>query len=81
MQSYTQPIQQQPHILLYSPLFQSVVVCMFPDIGSLLYEYKMQWPHAIQMNLLSSHDKDFTAKYFRHEIYAGDSDACGSKDC
>lgn len=37
-------------------------------------------PHAIQMNLLSSHDKDFTAKYFRHEIYAGDSDACGSKD-
>lgn len=32
------------------------------------------------MNLLSSHDKDFTAKYFRHEIYAGDSDACGSKD-
>lgn len=32
------------------------------------------------MNLLSSHDEDFTAKYFRHEIYAGDSDACGSKD-
>lgn len=30
---------------------------------------------------LSSHDKDFTAKYFRHEIYGGDSDACGSEDC
>lgn len=37
-------------------------------------------PHEIQINLSSLHDKDFTTKYFRHEIYAGDSDVCGSED-
>lgn len=60
---------------------------MFPDIGNLMYDYKMQCVSQCCEYMTSCnsnefmvlHDKDFTAKYFRHEIYAGDSDACGLK--
>lgn len=31
--------------------------------------------HAIQINF-SPHDKDFRAKYFGHEIHAGEIDTC-----
>lgn len=85
--TYTAAAAAATYLTLYRVLFESVVVCMFSDSNNRMQEHKKCNASLLIHKLMQFKwiyrlldDRDFKAKYFRHEIHGGDSDARGSKD-